>query len=154
MLHDGDGLEILEEDDCQALLRTARLGRVALSHQALPVILPVTFAAAGPDLIFSVGSGLLAHAAEQGHIVCFQTDWTDPDALSAWSVSVVGQLSMLTNPIEIREAQALDIAPWSSAALRYVRLRPSLVSGRRQVMQAVAASGAHSGAGSHTAPRD
>ncbi len=132
MLHDRNGLEILDEDECHVLVNTTRLGRIALSHQALPVILPVTFATVGRDVVFGVSPGVLADAAIAGNVVCFQTDWTDENMLAAWSVSMIGRLTALTTPVEICGAQHVAIAPWSSDELRYVRLRPAVVSGRRR----------------------
>jgi hypothetical protein len=60
--------------------------------------------------------------------------------LAAWSVSMIGHLSLLTTPVEIRDAQRLSIVPWSSGELRHVRLRPSVVTGRRRTVDAAAGS--------------
>ena len=128
---DRQGLSVLDEETCSELLRSARLGRVALSHRALPLILPVAFGKLDRDVIFSVGPGLLARAADEGQIVCFETDWADPEMLSAWSVSVIGQLSVLVEPCSIRRAQHLDLGPWSAKRGTFVQLSPHLISGRR-----------------------
>lgn len=40
---DRNGFEVLDRDQCMALLATATLGRVGLSAGALPTVLPVNF---------------------------------------------------------------------------------------------------------------
>src|SRR6476661_511161 len=93
MREDLDGLQILDEQQCRSLVQRVRVGRIALTHRAMPLILPVTFGFADPDLIISVGAGVLAEAAEQSQIVCLQADGSEADAMTSWSVSVIGQLA-------------------------------------------------------------
>jgi hypothetical protein len=45
---DTAGLRVLTRAECLHLLRTVNVGRVAVSHRALPMILPVAFEADGP----------------------------------------------------------------------------------------------------------
>jgi nitroimidazol reductase NimA-like FMN-containing flavoprotein (pyridoxamine 5'-phosphate oxidase superfamily) len=130
MREDLDGLQILDEQQCRALVQRVRLGRIALTHRAMPLILPVTFGLADPDLIFSVGAGVLADAAEQSQIVCFQADWSAADTMASWSVSVIGQLAPVVSEQDIRLAEQLGIAPWSSAEQRFARLTPQVTTGR------------------------
>src|SRR3954464_8204226 len=98
MEHDQHGMEILTDSQCVELLEISRLGRVALTHKALPIILPVTFGCDDRHLIFSVAPGILARAASDAQIVCFETDWADEAMLNAWSVSVIGRLVTLADP--------------------------------------------------------
>lgn len=127
---DLDGLQILDEDQCRALVLRVQIGRIALTHRAMPLIMPVTFALTDTDLILSVGAGVVADAAEQAQVVCFQADWADQETMAAWSVSVIGQLSLLEHEVDIRHAQQLDIKPWSCGELRYARLTPEFTTGR------------------------
>ena len=134
MATDTQGLEILDEEECIAQLSSVRLGRVALSHRAMPVILPVAFGCLERDVIFSVQPGILARAADEGHIVCFQADWADRAMLRAWSVSVIGQLAIVTEPVQLRNAQKLS-SRWRTKFLRctrkLARASPTSLHGRR-----------------------
>ncbi len=130
---DVHGLQILSEQDCVELLHSARLGRIALTHGALPVILPVNFVCLGCEVIFSVSPGVLARAAEDEQIVCFESDSMDHDLVNAWSVSVIGRLSMVTEPIVLDAAQQLRLRPWTSQFTNHVRLQPGVYTGRRRV---------------------
>jgi hypothetical protein len=129
---DGHGLELLDEEACVELLRTSALGRVALTHEALPIILPVAFSFLDRDLIFAVGPGVLARAAENSQIVCFEADWADAGFLNAWNVSVIGPLSTVTDPTEVARAQELPLGPWPTASASFVKLAPGIYSGRRR----------------------
>jgi nitroimidazol reductase NimA-like FMN-containing flavoprotein (pyridoxamine 5'-phosphate oxidase superfamily) len=40
---DRNGLEVLDRDECLRLLATATLGRIGLTSQSLPTVLPVNF---------------------------------------------------------------------------------------------------------------
>ena len=48
---DTAGLRVLTRAECLHLLRTVKVGRVAVSHRALPMILPVHFRVADDDSI-------------------------------------------------------------------------------------------------------
>jgi nitroimidazol reductase NimA-like FMN-containing flavoprotein (pyridoxamine 5'-phosphate oxidase superfamily) len=127
---DRQGLGVLTETQCLALLDSTRLGRIALTDRAMPIILPVGFARLDNDLIFRVGQGALSRAARMGQVVCFEVDWTDDRFENAWSVAAIGQLSTLDQPARLRRAQGLDLIPWSSQCDEYVQLTPQLISGR------------------------
>jgi uncharacterized protein len=126
-------MQVLNDSECLDLLSTVRLGRIALTHNALPIILPVTFACLDRDLIFSVSPGVLARAAADEQIVCFESDWLDDAQLNAWSVVVIGRLSMMTDPVHLRRAQRLELTPWSADPTVYVKLAPEIYSGRRGI---------------------
>lgn len=127
---DRQGLRILDDAACNELLGSVRLGRIALTNGALPVILPVAFGRIENDLVFNVGPGILARAAAAEHIVCFQTDWADDDLRSAWSVSAIGQLSVITQPAKLQRAAQLDLGTWSTTDGSFLRLEPHFLSGR------------------------
>ena len=130
MREDLDGLQILDERQCRTLVQRVRVGRIALTHRAMPLILPVTFGLANFDLIFSVGAGVLAEAAEQSQIVCFQADSLEADRAASWTVSVVGRLAPVVDEDDLRLAHDLRIEPWSTAQQRFARLTPQVTTGR------------------------
>lgn len=110
MGHDRNGLEILDRSRCLGLLATVELGRVALSDRALPIIVPVEFWLSGDDIVFRTTGGLLATAAREGHIVCFEAD-SGGRAPHDWSVLVVGELGVAEQPVDRPAALARE-APW------------------------------------------
>jgi nitroimidazol reductase NimA-like FMN-containing flavoprotein (pyridoxamine 5'-phosphate oxidase superfamily) len=74
---DRNGLEVLSHGQCLELLRTVRLGRIGVSMQALPVVMPVSFALLGDDVVFRSGTGTKLSAAVDRTIVAFEADQVD-----------------------------------------------------------------------------
>lgn len=127
---DRQGLGVLTEQQCHELMDSARLGRIALTDRALPIILPVGFARLDDDLIFRVGQGALSKAARMGQVVCFEADWADDTFDQAWSVVAIGQLSLLEEPARLIRAERLDLFSWSAQCDEFVQLTPQMISGR------------------------
>jgi hypothetical protein len=61
-----DGFEILDPGACRAVLDTVRLGRVAVSHHAPPIILPVAFVAVESGVAIDASSEIVRRAADAG----------------------------------------------------------------------------------------
>jgi len=122
---DRNGLRILSADQCLRLLRTAHVGRVALSHNAIPTILPVLYRVSHQAVTFRASGGLLATAARQCHVVCFEADFAGPGDEELWSVLVVGQLGHCVSA----DDAGLPFADTGSAG-EMVALSTVLISGR------------------------
>ncbi len=105
---------------CAQLVSTASVGRIAFTHCALPVVVPVALGTPSEPLIFEVGDGALLNAARRAQVVCFQTDSGGVGA-DSWSVAIVGHLSVY--------AETSDL-PGETATL--IELRAELVTGRRR----------------------
>jgi hypothetical protein len=84
------GLELLDEQDCRRLLASENLGRVGISIQALPAILPVHYTMLDGDILFRAGEGLKYRAALDGTVVAFEVDCASTVRQRGWSVLVVG----------------------------------------------------------------
>jgi uncharacterized protein len=82
--------ELLEPDECRRLLRTERLGRVALSVAALPSVVPVLYRLVGERVVFGVESDALV-AVLSDNIVAFEVDHVDVETRVGWTVLVVGR---------------------------------------------------------------
>lgn len=82
----------LDRRQCLDLLATNGRARVALSRQALPVIVPVRYRLVGDEIVIDCCTGTLAAAAAGGHIVCLETEVVDPATSIEWSVAVTGTL--------------------------------------------------------------
>ena len=106
---DGD---ILTRDECLGLLATVPVGRIGLSVDALPVIVPVGFCVLGDRVVFGVHAESRAMASLHGTVVAFQADLWDPRERTGWSVLVQGPARLVTDPVEIEFVQATPSSDW------------------------------------------
>lgn len=129
-LIDRNGLEILSRADCLDLLGDSGLGRVAVTMNALPVVLPVCYAVLDEDVIIRTGTGTKLSAAVNHAVVTFEVDRLEGD--DRWSVSVTGVAAPVTRPDDLARVVGLSM-PAGLRTLRphFVRIRSDLVSGRR-----------------------
>jgi len=126
-----EGLEILDEAECWRLMRTARVGRVAVANGPAPAVFPVAFVVVGSDILFFTGSGIKFDAAREGRSVSFEVDEIDAVAEMGWSVLAVGPIVPASTASKAR-AQALGLYPWAAGdRQRLLRIRPDFLSGRR-----------------------
>ena len=79
---------------CWELLATASVGRLALSVQALPVILPVQYYVSGHRLAVCLGHHSIPARSLNETIIAFAADAIDPAARSGWSVQIQGRSSL------------------------------------------------------------
>jgi nitroimidazol reductase NimA-like FMN-containing flavoprotein (pyridoxamine 5'-phosphate oxidase superfamily) len=128
---DRNGLVILDRPECLARLRTALVGRIALSVGALPVVLPVNFAMLDDDVLIRTVPGSRLAAAASDAVVAFEADHVDPLGRSGWSVLIQGVASEITDPDEIERAGRIPLEPWLGANGHYLRIVSRFVSGRQ-----------------------
>ena len=133
MEFDRNGLEVLDRTECLRLLGTATLGRVAVTADALPVILPVNFLLADHHVVIRTGRGTKLDAATRNAVVAFEVDQIDPMYHTGWSVVVTGVARDLTEHQELLHLSHLPArwAPEKSSDGRLVAISLDLVSGRR-----------------------
>jgi uncharacterized protein len=129
---DPNGLEMLSEKDCLQLLRSAAIGRLALSVRALPVVLPVTFVLLPDAILVCTGAETRFDQACDQAVVAFEVDGFDPATQTGWSVLVQGTATVLTAPAELHEATRVGLTPWGNPhADSFVKVGLDLVTGRR-----------------------
>jgi Pyridoxamine 5'-phosphate oxidase len=75
---------------CWELLRDASFGRVALSIDALPMILPVEYSLDGEDIAVCLGQYRLDARTVNNAVVGFAADAIDSTARTGWTVHVQG----------------------------------------------------------------
>lgn len=126
-------LEDLEHEECLALLATVPVGRVGISSEALPAILPVNFVLHDGSILFRTVPGTKLHAAVAGAVVAFEADHVGTDSEPSWSVLVRGKAEPITDPGERHRVDALVPATWAYErdANHLVRIPITLISGRR-----------------------
>ena len=127
-----EGLELLTEDECVALLRPGGVGRVGITIAGLPAIMPVNYAYVDGDIVFRTGEGTKLNVATQRAVVAFEVDAYDAEASSGWSVLVIGRSSVIADAKELARFDGYEITPWAHATRsNFVRLRPEVINGRR-----------------------
>ncbi len=135
---DHNGLEMLDRVSCLALLGSVPVGRLGMSQNALPVVLPVNFCLCSapwddePVIVIRSGEGTKINAATERHIVAFEIDGFDTMTHSGWSVVVQGLTRVITAPDQLEWASSLPLRPWAhDAADAFVELSTDIVRGRR-----------------------
>lgn len=129
---DRNGLEILERDECLLLLRSATLGRIGLTANALPIVLPVNFWFDGEQILVRTGAGTKLEAATRNAVVAFEVDDIDRLDHTGWSVVVTGRAREVRDQAELARLNAAPLARWAPLGRgSIVAIEPELVSGRR-----------------------
>jgi len=129
----------LDRDACLRKLGDRGIGRVAVSINALPAILPVNYAMLDGDVVFRTGPGTKLDAAATGAVVAFEIDEADPLSHTGWSVLVIGVARPITDDQLRARAAHLPLTPWAAGDRdTFVRLDTMLVSGRELTYAGVA----------------
>lgn len=129
-----EGIEILDEGECRALLATVKVGRVGVCVGAMPAIFPVNFVLDGEGVVFRTAEGTKLNVATNHAVVAFQCDDFDDFDHTGWSVLVVGMARVVTDAAEAERLRRLPLRPWAAGPReRFVRVPFELVSGRRIV---------------------
>jgi nitroimidazol reductase NimA-like FMN-containing flavoprotein (pyridoxamine 5'-phosphate oxidase superfamily) len=129
---DTRGSTVLPAPECKRLLAVAakdeRVGRVGISTDSAPLVVPVNFALLEGHVLAQVGAGTLTRAAE-GHLVAFEVDHVDPGAGTAWSVLVRGFATVTGAPTETqRSMKPYPLVPEPGELVLSIRL--DVVTGR------------------------
>jgi len=134
-MNDGPGpgcWQGLTRQECFELLARERYGRVAVTDQWGPVVLPVNYILDRHTLVFRTGEGTKLDAACHGHRVAFEVDGIDPAARTGWSIVVRGEAAEITDPAELDRLDRLPLHPWAPGPMnRFVRILPARLTGRR-----------------------
>jgi len=132
------GMVELGTDECLELLASVPVGRVGVTIDALPAVLPVNFVLWNGAIVFRTVPGTKLDAASAGEVVAFEADaYVSSDRPEAWSVLVRGIAREVTDPEELAEMLELplDSWAWDGAAGRYVCIEPTVTTGRRIVLR-------------------
>jgi nitroimidazol reductase NimA-like FMN-containing flavoprotein (pyridoxamine 5'-phosphate oxidase superfamily) len=129
---DRQQLEVLDRQQCLALLQTVRVGRLVFTEGALPAVQPVNFRMYHDDVVIRVAGGAKLAAAAHNCIVAFQADELDADLREGWSVTVVGHANLVVDVAELVEMAGVWLQPWVQGRREYfVRIRTEQVTGRK-----------------------
>jgi nitroimidazol reductase NimA-like FMN-containing flavoprotein (pyridoxamine 5'-phosphate oxidase superfamily) len=123
-------VQVLTDEQCMARLSLRRIGRVSVTKEALPVIVPVNFVMDGANVVFRTHPhGLLAHACDS-NVIAFEVDDFSIEADAGWSVLVVG-VARLLRASEHVHALTFGLATAAGDDCnQFVQLRIERISGR------------------------
>jgi len=125
--------EILDEQQCQHLLASKDIGRIAFSVQGEPEIFPVNYAADGSTVVFRTGEGTKLQLAVMLRVAFEVDDW-DPATGVGWSVVVKGVAEEITSGIDpfamaLRSRRVVPLAP--GVREYWIAVYPGEITGRR-----------------------
>ena len=106
-------MEVLTPAECLSYLRQAPVGRIAVTVDALPVILPVNFLVLDDEVVFRTVAGTKLAAATSHAVVAFEVDDHAADGRSGWSVMVQGMASEVTDPGRLDRIRSAGLASWA-----------------------------------------
>jgi len=125
--------EILDEQQCQHLLASKDIGRIAFSVQGEPEIFPVNYAADGSIIVFRTGEGTKLQLAVMLRVAFEVDDW-DAATGVGWSVVIKGVAEEITSGIDpfamaLRSRRVVPLAPGVREC--WIAVYPGEITGRR-----------------------
>lgn len=127
------GLEVLDEDECVALLAAGDVGRVGIVVDGQPLIFPVNYVFEGKSIVVHTDAGTLLSGASLA-LVAFEVDSFDAASRSGWSVMVQGVGHDVTDALDhtSEHLQTVEVSPWAPGDKpRLLRIDARTMSGRR-----------------------
>ena len=129
---DRNGLEVLDREECLRLLSWTTLGRIAISSETGPTVLPVNFCLAGDRILIRTNEGMKLDAAASNAVVAFEVDDFDSLYHSGWSVVVKGVAREVTDPDDLERIGRAPLPRWAPRGAGHViEISTDSVSGRR-----------------------
>jgi uncharacterized protein len=113
----GNGLRVLDDDECIELLTRHRLGRLAFIVEEQAVIFPVNYVYDGTSVVIRTAPGFKLEEAPF-RAAAFEIDDANPEGNWGWSVMVQGPCFDVTDAIDERSERlkALPVQPWAPGA--------------------------------------
>lgn len=128
----GDRLEEIDVETCLELLSRHHLGRVAITDDDGPTVLPVNYTVDRGSVVFRTARGAKLDAAVHAQPVAFEVDAIDEATRSGWSVVIRGRLEEVTDPDELERLRAQPLDPFAGGEReRFVRVWSATITGRR-----------------------
>ncbi|MFA5709042.1 pyridoxamine 5'-phosphate oxidase family protein [Mycolicibacterium sp.] len=122
----------LTDQESLELLSGVHLGRLVTVLGGQAEIFPVNFVVQRGTILFRSAEGTKLFGTVMNEKVLFEAD--DHNVVEGWSVIVRGNAEVLYSSEDIEEAEQAGLYPWiATLKLRYVRITPTEVSGRRFV---------------------
>lgn len=128
----GFGFDELECNECRQLLEHARHGHIAISVEAMPMIVPVFYAVLDDQVVYRSTLGPAFAAATSNVVVAFQVDHLDETSGEGWTVVVQG-IAIELPDVFLERAQSLPLTALTAGGAydHFVSLPTSRISGHR-----------------------
>ena len=132
---DRSGMEVLDHDECMALLASVPIGRVAVIDSGEIAVLPVNHVVDEGRVCFRTAPGAKLDAGIMQHVATFEADDYDAATGTGWSVVLKGRADLVTDPEELERLHESGVRPWSNPSFRtnWVTMHATSVTGRRIV---------------------
>lgn len=128
-----DALEVLDDEECFALLGSAEVGRVGVVVDGQPLIFPVNHVLEGRSIVVRTDSARMLGGASLAK-VAFEADGFDAGARSGWTVLVAGIGNDVTDALDAtsEHLQTVPVTPWAPGPKpRLLRIDVRTITGRR-----------------------
>lgn len=123
-------ITVLSDEESWDLLNSVALGRLVTHIGEQLEIFPVNFVTQNRTILFRTAEGTKLFSTAMNENVLFEVD--DHTVAEGWSVIVRGTARVLTASDDIHDAERAQLLPWvPTEKLRFVRITPSELSGRR-----------------------
>lgn len=139
----------LSRTECEALLRSEVVGRLALSTPGGPHIIPINYSVIDDAIIVRTSPYSVLGTYGRDSMLAFEIDLFDREHHSGWSVVARGRAEFVTDADELDRISALCRPdPWAAGAREmHLRLTWDELSGRRVGALIDAVSEVHVGRG-------
>jgi len=132
MTHSDTPVTALSDEESWELLSAVHLGRLVTVVDGKPEIFPVNFVVQRRTVLFRTAEGTKLFGTVMNDQVLFEAD--DHNVIGGWSVIVRGTAEVLFAADHIHDAEQAGLYPWiATRKLRYVRITPAQITGRRFV---------------------
>lgn len=120
-------IEEIPPEECLQLVAAVSVGRFAIAAPGrAPLVVPVNYVLDGDVIVFRSNYGAKI-AGLRRRQVSFQVDLIDPAHHTGWSVLVQG----IAHEASDDEVAHLALAPWVGGRDHWIRVVPTMVTGRR-----------------------
>lgn len=123
----------LSHAECDALLRSGVVGRLAACTPTGPHIIPVNYAVVDDAIVVRTSPYSLLGTYGRGSTLAFEVDQFDYEWQRGWSVVARGRAEFVTDPGQLEQIrEAAQPRPWANGSREmHLRLRWDELSGRR-----------------------
>ncbi len=130
---DHAGLAVLSFEECQQLLASSGVGRVAFLADGEVEVLPVNYTIEGARVAFRTATGSKLEAAVERAVVAFEVDGYDPVERTGWSVVIKGRAEVASDAALVARLERSGLKPYSTAVSKpeWVVIHPNAITGRR-----------------------
>ena len=123
----------LTRAECETLLRSGVVGRLALSTPSGPHIIPINYSVVDDAIIVRTSPYSLLGTYGRDSTLAFEIDQFDHEYQCGWSVVARGRAEFVTDAAEVEHIRAVwQPHPWAAGArAMHLRMRWHELSGRR-----------------------